>query len=244
MAFLKIDNITKSYGNDVVLQPCSFTLEKGEVLVIVGKSGSGKTTLLRCLNFLEKADKGQIYLNDELFYDFEVNEKVKDKQKKFGMVFQSFNLFPHYTVLKNLTLAPSLRGENKNELNQKALALLDKVGLKGKESFYPYQLSGGGCQRVAITRCLMLDPEVVCFDEPTSALDPELTFEVLKAIKSLKDENRAMIIVTHEIEFAKGIADKVMVMSEGEILEYGDSSILVNPKNKKVQAFLSQDLSV
>lgn len=243
MSFLEVRGINKTFDKKEVLKNINFDLEKGQVLVILGQSGCGKTTLLRCLNFLEKAEEGIINIDGELFYDYRNPTSFVDKQNKFGLVFQNFNLFPHYKVIRNLTLAPSLKGLDKKMLEEKAMKLLASVGLLDSANLYPYQLSGGGQQRVAITRALMLDPEILCFDEPTSALDPGLSYEVLKAIKGLKDNMRTMIIVTHELDFAKGIADKIIFMSDGEICEVSEpNSFFSNPQTEKAQAFLSQGL--
>ena len=215
MSWLEVKNIYKSFGKTEVLKGIEFSLEKGEVLALIGSSGSGKTTLLRCLNFLETPDKGTISVKDELLFDGSVKTKFNDEEIRqnrlhFGLVFQNFNLFPQYTVLKNVTLAPTLLKKGTDEeINNKAMELIKSVGLAEKIDSYPCELSGGQQQRVAIARALALSPDVLCFDEPTSALDPELTGEVLKAIKSLKNSDRTMIVVTHEMEFAKNVADKV-----------------------------------
>lgn len=233
MAVLEVCDLTKSYGGQQVLRGVSFCLEKGEVLSIIGSSGSGKTTLLRCLNFLETPQSGAISVNGEVLFDASQPEKyspeaIRQKRLHFGLVFQSFNLFPQYTVLQNITLAPNLRTREqakqrgdkasprqfgRNE--EKALELLEKVGLSDKKDSYPCQLSGGQQQRVAIARALALEPDVLCFDEPTSALDPELTGEVLRVIRALKSGETTMIVVTHEMEFAKHVSDKVIFMADG-----------------------------
>jgi polar amino acid transport system ATP-binding protein len=246
---LQIKNLQKSFGDVKVLRGIDLSLEKGEVLAIIGSSGGGKTTLLRCLNFLELADEGEILVNGETVYSANPGEKPyisKEGQLSFGLVFQQFNLFPQYSVLENLTLAPILRakrnstGESLDKINEKAKLLLETVGLTEKANSYPCQLSGGQQQRVAIARALMLSPDILCFDEPTSALDPELTGEVLRVIRSLKNSDRTMIIVTHEMEFAKNVADKVIFVSEGVIEEIGTpEEVLVNPKNEKIKAFIS-----
>lgn len=249
MALLEVKNIAKTFGKTEVLKGIDFTLDKGEVLSIIGSSGSGKTTLLRCINFLEFADNGTITVNGECIYNGETdnNHKEKELRKKrlhFGLVFQDFNLFPQYNVIQNLTLAPSLLDMGtKTELEKRALEIIDRVGLTEKKEFYPCQLSGGQKQRVAIARALMLNPDILCFDEPTSALDPELTGEVLKVIKSLKDEGSTMIVVTHEMEFAKNVSDKIMFMADGVVEEMGPpSQIFDNPVSEKTKSFLANSL--
>ena len=243
MALLEVKNIQKSFGKTKVLKDISFTLEKGQVLVIIGSSGSGKTTLLRCLNFLETPDAGQILVNDKVLRDG--SQKLNDKQIRenrlhFGLVFQNFNLFPQHNVLKNVTLAPKLLKKNTPKaLEEEAKALLEQVGLSDKLESYPYQLSGGQQQRVAIARALAMQPEVLCFDEPTSALDPELTGEVLRVIRGLKGKDRTMVVVTHEMEFARSVADVVMYMADGVIVEMGTpEQIFENPQSEKTRAFL------
>ena len=249
MALLEVKGIKKSFGKAEVLKGIDFELEKGEVLSVIGSSGSGKTTLLRCINFLEFADNGTISVNGEVIYDGEKDKKIKDKalrQKRmhFGLVFQDFNLFPQYSVLKNLTLAPSLMNlAGKEELENQAREIIARVGLSEKIDNYPCQLSGGQKQRVAIARALMLNPDVLCFDEPTSALDPELTGEVLRVIKNLKDEGSTMIVVTHEMEFAKNVSDRIMFMADGVVEEIGTpQQIYDNPKSEKTKAFLTNSL--
>ena len=255
MAILEIKNLRKSFGDTEVLKGIDLSLEKGEVLAIIGSSGGGKTTLLRCLNFLEKADSGEITVNGNSVYKAENGEKptvTPEAQLSFGLVFQQFNLFPQYSVIENLMRAPKLRAKRKNppksDLNsldaikERAEQLLKTVGLTEKANAYPCQLSGGQQQRVAIARALMLAPEILCFDEPTSALDPELTGEVLRVIRSLKDSERTMIIVTHEMEFARHVADKVIFMADGVIEEEGTpEEVFDNPKSEKTKAFLSVD---
>jgi len=227
MSVLEVSNIIKSFGKTEVLKGLSFSLEKGEVLSIIGSSGSGKTTLLRCLNFLEFADHGTISVNGKQIFDAENIKSLKDNEIRenrlhFGLVFQSFNLFPQYNVLENITLAPTLLNRGtKEEIEEKAKSLIARVGLSDKTESYPCQLSGGQQQRVAIARALALEPEILCFDEPTSALDPELTGEVLRVIKDLKSGDSTMIVVTHEMEFARNISDKVIFMAEGVIEEMG-----------------------
>lgn len=249
MALLEVKGIKKSFGKTQVLKGIDFDLHKGEVLSIIGSSGSGKTTLLRCINFLEFANEGTITVNGELIYDGIKDKKIRDKElsKKrmhFGLVFQDFNLFPQYTVLQNLTLAPSLlKLGTKSETEQNAKNIIKRVGLEEKIDFYPRQLSGGQKQRVAIARALMLNPDILCFDEPTSALDPELTGEVLKVIKNLKDEGSTMIVVTHEMEFAKNVSDKIMFMADGVAEEMGTpEQIYTNPQSEKTRAFLANSL--
>ena len=249
MALLEVKGIKKSFGKTEVLKGIDFELEKGEVLSVIGSSGSGKTTLLRCINFLEFADNGTISVNGEVIYDGEKDKKIKDKalrQKRmhFGLVFQDFNLFPQYSVLKNLTLAPSLMNlAGKEELEKQAREIVARVGLSDKIDYYPCQLSGGQKQRVAIARALMLNPDILCFDEPTSALDPELTGEVLRVIKNLKDEGSTMIVVTHEMEFAKNVSDRIMFMADGVVEEIGTpQQIYDNHKSEKTKAFLASSL--
>ncbi len=245
MAVLEVKNIKKSFGSTEVLKGISFSLEKGEVLAIIGSSGGGKTTLLRCLNFLELADEGTISVNSKLIYDGQEKKMQNDAVLRqnclhFGLVFQSFNLFPQYNVLENVTLAPTLleRG-TAEEIEKNARALIERVGLTEKIANYPCQLSGGQQQRVAIARALALDPDILCFDEPTSALDPELTGEVLRVIKGLKSSDSTMIVVTHEMEFAKSVADKVIFMADGVIEEIGTpEEVFGAPKSEKTKAFL------
>ena len=246
MSVLEVKNLSKSFGKTEVLKGISFSIEKGDVISIIGSSGSGKTTLLRCLNSLEFADKGTIKVNDTVIFDGESTEKMSDeelRQKRlhFGLVFQSFNLFPQYTVLENLTLAPKLlKKGNYDEIEKKALELLESVGLTEKKDNYPCELSGGQQQRVAIARALAMDPEILCFDEPTSALDPELTGEVLKVIRQLADKNVTMIVVTHEMNFAKDVSTKVLFMDEGIVAEEGTpSEVFENPKSDRLKAFLA-----
>lgn len=249
MALLEVKGIKKNFGKTKVLKGIDFELQKGEVLSIIGSSGSGKTTLLRCVNFLEFADEGTISIDGNVIYDGVKDKKIKDKELKakrrhFGLVFQDFNLFPQYSVLKNLTLAPSLLGlGTKDELEQQAREIIARVGLSEKIDSYPCQLSGGQKQRVAIARALMLNPDILCFDEPTSALDPELTGEVLNVIKNLKDEGSTMIVVTHEMEFAKNVSDKIMFMADGVVEEIGTpEQIYENPQSEKTKAFLANSL--
>ena len=249
MAILEVSNIKKSFGKTEVLKGISFSLEKGEVLSIIGSSGSGKTTLLRCINFLEFAEKGTISVDGKQIFDGENFDKlgeaaIRENRLHFGLVFQSFNLFPQYNVLENITLAPNLlKRDTPENIEKRARDLIERVGLSDKINFYPCQLSGGQQQRVAIARALALDPDILCFDEPTSALDPELTGEVLKVIKSLKSKDSTMIIVTHEMEFAKNVSDKVIFMADGIIEEMGTAKeIFENPRSQHTKNFLSKSL--
>ncbi len=248
MSILEVKNLKKRFGKTEVLKGIDFTLERGEVLSIIGSSGSGKTTLLRCLNFLEFADEGTITVNNKVIYEGGVTHKLSDKvirdmRLHFGLVFQSFNLFPQYNVLENITLAPKLlkmdNGQNNIEAN--AMSLIKRVGLEDKVNNYPCELSGGQQQRVAIARALALKPEILCFDEPTSALDPELTGEVLKVIKGLKGTDTTMIVVTHEMEFAKNVSDKIIFMADGVICEMGTpEQVFDNPQSERTKMFLNK----
>lgn len=255
MALLEVRNITKNFGKTEVLKGIDFDLEKGDVISIIGSSGSGKTTLLRCINFLETPDTGVISIDGEEIFNAESAKKYSDADIRknrlhFGLVFQSFNLFPQYNVIDNITLAPTLRlNERKLSTLEKkqcldetvcnAYEILAKVGLTEKALSYPCQLSGGQQQRVAIARALALSPDVLCFDEPTSALDPELTGEVLKVIKDLKSNDHTMIIVTHEMDFAKNVSDKVIFMANGIIEEQGTpQQIFEAPISPLTKAFL------
>ena len=239
MAVLQVSNIKKGFGSTDVLRGVSFSLEQGQVLTIIGSSGSGKTTLLRCLNFLEAPDEGEIWVNGKLLTS-KNDDEIRQNRLHFGLVFQNFNLFPQYTVMENITLAPTLlKQESADAIRRKAESLLEQVGLSQKASSYPYQLSGGQQQWVAIARALALNPEVLCFDEPTSALDPELTGEVLRVIRGLKDRGNTMIVVTHEMEFAKSVSDVVLYMAEGVIEEMGTpEEVFGNPRSEKLRAFL------
>ena len=251
MALLQVENLYKSFGNTEVLRGVSFSMERGEVVSLIGSSGGGKTTLLRCLNFLEKPDAGEIRIGGETTFsvDAETGKPVINAaaQKRMGMVFQQFNLFPQYSVMGNLTLAPFLsvrrapdRKIKEEEIREKVRAVLAATGLSAKESAYPWQLSGGQQQRVAIARALMLEPDILCFDEPTSALDPELTGEVLKVIRDLRADRRTMIIVTHELDFARCVSDRVIFMANGVIEESGTPQELFDaPKSEKTRAFLN-----
>ena len=253
---LKVNHFKKSFDHTEVLKGISFELKKGEVLSIIGASGSGKTTLLRCINFLEEADEGTMILNNETIFDAKTfsqlsDSDIRNKRLHFGLVFQSFNLFPQYTVLKNVTLAKELLAkkqpdykENKKEIlkniEEEAKEIIASMGLEERINHYPHQLSGGQQQRVAIARALALKPDILCFDEPTSALDPELTGEVLKVIKELADRHTTMIIVTHEMAFAKEVADQVIFMDDGYIVEQGTPiDVFENPKEERTKQFLS-----
>ena len=243
MPILEVKNLKKKFGSTQVLQDVSFSLEEGQVLAIIGSSGSGKTTLLRCLNFLETPDSGQIIVQGKQLLS-QSEEEVRQNRLHFGLVFQNFNLFPQYTVFQNVTLAPTLLNVDTPEaIKEKAHQLIARVGLTQKENSYPYQLSGGQQQRVAIARALAMNPQVLCFDEPTSALDPELTGEVLRVIRSLKGNNSTMIVVTHEMEFAKSVADVVIYMADGVIEEMGTpEQIFEHPQSEKTKAFLQASL--
>ena len=287
MAFLEVNNYHKKFGDNEVLKGISFSLEKGQVLAIIGSSGGGKTTLLRCLNFLEMPDEGKLVLDGETLFDAAGGKKpsdaqIREKRLHFGLVFQQFNLFPQYTVFKNITLAQSLlakqalrdkkadlaavykkapkgekkrlkaeqkqilsqlRANTKQRIEARAEELLARIGLTDKKNAYPYELSGGQQQRVAIARALALDPDILCFDEPTSALDPELTGEVLKVIKGLKSSESTMIVVTHEMGFAKNVADRVIFIADGVIEEEGTpEEVFSRPKSEKTRAFLQKSL--
>ncbi len=287
MAFFEMKDVRKCFGGLEVLKGISFTVEKGEVLAIIGSSGSGKTTLLRCINFLETPDSGEMLLNGEILFNGKTNGdkdgNIRGKRLHFGLVFQNFNLFPQYSVMQNIMLAPNLllrdkvrdkRAAVKKEARQKglkgvralacvgkavseykaqlskqnkenAMHTFERVGLVDKVNAYPHQLSGGQQQRVAIARALALQPDILCFDEPTSALDPELTGEVLNVIRSLKDRDSTMIVVTHEMEFAKNVADKIIFMADGVIAEQGTpEQVFGNPTNEKTKAFLQKTKEV
>ena len=263
MSLLNVENIRKSYGKTEVLKDISFSLKKGEVLAIIGSSGSGKTTLLRCLNFLETPGNGKISVNDKVLFDSndssaKSDSEIRKRRLHFGLVFQSFNLFPQYTVIENILLAPKLAAKEQIKqtgeymgaksykeaheiIKSNAKSLLERVGLSEKSESYPCNLSGGQQQRVAIARALALNPDVLCFDEPTSALDPELSGEVLNVIRSLKTSDSTMIVVTHEIEFARDVADKIIFMADGVIAEEGTpEQVINNPQNPRTQVFLSR----
>ena len=257
MAILEVQHIEKHFGATKVLEDISFSLEKGQALSIIGSSGSGKTTLLRCLNFLETPDSGTICVQGETLFDAadpatQRENEVRRKRLHFGMVFQSFNLFPQYTALKNVTLAKELLSQERPDFkaNKKAILeeiqaegreLLGKMGLSDRANHYPHQLSGGQQQRVAIARALALHPDILCFDEPTSALVPELTGEVLKVIRSLAEQRTTMIIVTHEMAFARDVADQVIFMDGGVIVEQGDPhQVIEHPREERTRQFLSR----
>ena len=240
---LEVKNIKKAFGKTQELKGVSFTLEQGQVVAIIGSSGSGKTTLLRCLNFLETPDEGQILANGETLFTANAQyteEQIREKRLHFGLVFQNFNLFPQYTALENVTLAPTLlKKDTPDAILARGKRLLEQVGLEDKTSNYPYQLSGGQQQRVAIARALALSPEILCFDEPTSALDPELTGEVLRVIRDLKSDGHTMIVVTHEMDFARSVADVVIYMADGVIEEMGTpEQVFENPQSEKTRSFL------
>ncbi len=238
---IEIKKLYKSYGNNEVLKGIDQTVSESEVLCIVGPSGSGKSTMLRCINLLEVPTSGEVFIDGELV----TNQNINEIRTKMGMVFQNFNLFPHMTVLENVTCAPiNVKGVSKVEAEAKAMELLTRVGLDNKASAYPRSLSGGQQQRVAIARALAMDPEIMLFDEPTSALDPEMVGEVLDVMKDLAKEGLAMIVVTHEMGFAKEVADKVIFMDEGVIVEQGTpEEVLVNPSEERTKNFLSKVLS-
>ena len=257
MAILEVEHIVKSFGGTEVLKDISFSLKKGEAVSIIGSSGSGKTTLLRCLNFLEHPDQGIIRVGGETLFDAAdprtmQESEIRKKRLRFGLVFQNFNLFPQYTALQNVMLAEELLAKEqpdykarKKEIHDRIHAhgeeLLKQMGLADRMNNYPHQLSGGQCQRVAIARALALKPDILCFDEPTSALDPELTGEVLRVIKGLADQKTTMIIVTHEMAFARDVANQVIFMEDGHILEQGDPrQVFENPREERTRQFLSR----
>ena len=257
MAILEVKNIEKHFGSTRVLENISFHLEQGQALAIIGSSGSGKTTLLRCLNFLETPDQGQIVVHGKTLFDAadpstQKESEIRRKRLHFGLVFQSFNLFPQYTALKNVTLArellaqeqPDFKSRKKQifaQIEEEGKELLSRMGLADRAGHYPHQLSGGQQQRVAIARALALHPDILCFDEPTSALDPELTGEVLKVIRSLAEEKTTMIIVTHEMAFARDVADQVIFMDGGLIVEQGDArQVIEHPRQERTRQFLSR----
>ena len=256
MSILEVKNIHKTFGRTEVLKDINFSLEQGEVVSSIGSSGSGKTTLLRCLNFLETPDVGVISVNGETLFDSadpktQLESEIRKKRLHFGLVFQNFNLFPQYTALENVMLAKELLAQEQpdykarkkeihQEIQNQAESLLKQMGLADRMNNYPHQLSGGQCQRVAIARALALQPDILCFDEPTSALDPELTGEVLRVIKELADQNTTMVIVTHEMAFARDVATQVIFMDDGYIIEQGTpQEIFENPKEERTKSFLA-----
>ncbi|MBQ7108791.1 MAG: amino acid ABC transporter ATP-binding protein [Clostridia bacterium] len=257
MEILKIENLKKSFGKTKVLNGVNFSMNEGDVISVIGSSGSGKTTLLRCINFLEHADSGKIFLDGELLFDGDSEKsasakEIREMQMNFGLVFQDFNLFPQYSTIENVMLAPKLLAKERpdfkankkeiyDEIRKNAEVILGRVGLSDKLDNYPCQLSGGQKQRVSIARALALKPRVLFFDEPTSALDPELTGEILKVIRALASENITMIIVTHEIEFARNVSDRVIFMADGVVVEDGTpEEVIGNPKNDRTRAFLQK----
>ena len=257
MPVLDVQHVEKQFGSIRVLGDVSFSLERGQALAVIGSSGSGKTTLLRCMNFLETPDRGRILVNGEPLFDADDpatqrEREVRKKRLHFGLVFQSFNLFPQYTALENVTLAPALLARERpsfqrdkktvlEEIKAEGRTLLERMGLGDRAGHYPHQLSGGQQQRVAIARALALRPDVLCFDEPTSALDPELTGEVLKVIRGLAEQKTTMIIVTHEMAFARDVADQVIFMDGGVIVEQGDArQVIENPQQERTRQFLSR----
>ncbi len=256
MAILDVTHLCKSFGKTEVLKDISFSLEENNVLSVIGSSGSGKTTLLRCLNFLERADKGIITVRDQVLFDGDdastkSDAEIRKNRLHFGLVFQNFNLFPQYTALGNVMLARELQAkelpdykERKKEISEEnrehAIELLKQMGLEDRMDNYPHQLSGGQCQRVAIARALALNPDILCFDEPTSALDPELTGEVLRVIRELAEQKNTMIIVTHEMAFARDVSDQVIFMDNGYVLEQGDPyQVFDNPAEERTKQFLA-----
>ena len=251
MSILEIKNIKKSFGEDLeVLQDISLAVEEGEVVSILGPSGSGKSTLLRCATFLEQIDSGSIAYGGKVYVENDTagnakkpeHAKILEAQSNFGLVFQDFNLFPHFSVLKNVMDAPVKNQKRpKQEVEKEARALLAKMGLEGKEDAYPCELSGGQKQRVAIARALALRPKMLYFDEPTSALDPEITAEILRVVKGLAAEKMTMVIVTHEIDFARAVSDRVIFMDGGKVVEEGrPEEVIDNPKNERTKAFLQK----
>lgn len=249
MEILKVENLRKSFDGEVILDNVSLEINKGEVIALIGPSGSGKSTLLRCLTLLERIESGKIQVEEDIMVDtvngkpcYAPEETLRKIRLKLGMVFQNFNLFPHFSVIENITAAPVyVSGIPLETARANALELLEKVGLTDKADSYPYQLSGGQSQRVAIARALAMKPKVLFFDEPTSALDPELTGEVLKVIRALAAEHMTMMVVTHEMAFARDVADRVIFMDNGRIIESGSpETIFVNPTNERTKTFLQR----
>ena len=257
MAILEVEKIRKDVGSLEVLRDVSFSLEKGETLSMIGASGSGKTTLLRCLNFLERPTGGVIRVGGEVIFNAAdpattSESEIRRRRMHFGMVFQSFNLFPQYTALQNVTLARELKEKEQpgckehkkeilNQIREEGAVVLDSVGLKAKMDYYPHQLSGGQQQRVAIARALMMKPDILCFDEPTSALDPELTGEVLKVIRKLASQRTTMVIVTHEMQFARDVSDKILFLDNGLVTEYGTpEDVFERPNQERTRQFLER----
>ena len=257
MSILDVQHIEKNFGATKVLKDINFSLDEGQVLAIIGSSGSGKTTLLRCLNFLETPNTGRIVVRGETLFDAadpatQQEKEIRRKRLHFGLVFQSFNLFPQYTALENVTLAERLMAKERPDfkankkkilaaIDAEGMALLEKMGLKERAGYYPHQLSGGQQQRVAIARALALHPDILCFDEPTSALDPELTGEVLKVIRGLAEQHTTMIIVTHEMSFARDVADQVLFMDGGVVVEQGSpEAVFYHPQQERTKQFLDK----
>ena len=258
MAVLEVKNIHKSFdGATEVLQGIDFSLEQGEAIAIIGSSGSGKTTLLRCINFLETPDQGQVIVNGKVIFDAadpstQKESEIRKKRLSFGLVFQNYNLFPQYTAIQNVMLASQLLAKERedykqnkkailDEIRRDAVQLLEKVGLAEKRDLYPHQLSGGQQQRVAIARALAMHPDILCFDEPTSALDPELTGEVLQVIRGLAEQKTTMLIVTHEMAFARDVADRVIFMDGGVVVEQGPSrDVIEHPQQERTRQFLAR----
>ena len=257
MAILEVEKIRKDFGSLEVLRDVSFSLEKGETLSMIGASGSGKTTLLRCLNFLERPTAGVIRVGGEVIFNAAdpattSESEIRRRRMHIGMVFQSFNLFPQYTALQNVTLARELKEKEQpgykehkkeilNQIREEGAVVLDSVGLKAKMDYYPHQLSGGQQQRVAIARALMMKPDILCFDEPTSALDPELTGEVLKVIRKLASQRTTMVIVTHEMQFARDVSDKILFLDNGLVTEYGTpEDVFERPNQERTKQFLER----
>ena len=249
MKLLEINNIKKTFDDLEVLRDISISVEEGEVVSILGPSGSGKSTLLRCATMLETMDGGSLsYCSEQAVKDvdgksvYAPKSELKRIQNYFGLVFQNFNLFPHYSVIKNIVDAPiHVQKRDKDEVYAEAMALLKQMGIEDKADYYPCQLSGGQQQRVAIARALAMNPKILFFDEPTSALDPELTSEILKVLRELAAEKMTMVIVTHEIDFARNVSDKIIFMDEGYIIEQGrPEDVIDNPENDRVRAFLAK----